>query len=65
MMFIGLVLCFVCVYLHWLIHERDTAKIGKPTSRIALPLLVWAHITPDESDEARPQMPGCLRRRTC
>src|SRR3954462_9217043 len=45
MMFIGLVLCFVCVYLHWLIHERVTAKIGKPTSRIALPLLVCGHIS--------------------
>ena len=57
-MFIGLVSCFVRACLRLLVRERDTAKIGKPSSRIALPLLVWAHITPDESDVARPQCPA-------
>src|SRR3954463_11250060 len=58
MMFIGLVSCFVRACLVETVRERDPVKIGTPSSGIALPLLVWAHITPDESDEARQQYPA-------
>src|SRR6266576_7325487 len=41
-----------------MVRERDPVKIGTSSSCIALPLLVRAHIPPDESDVARPQCPA-------
>ena|SRR5882757_3206833 len=41
-----------------MVRERDPMKIRTPSGRIASPLLVRAHIPPDESDVARPQCPA-------
>jgi hypothetical protein len=49
---------FVRACLVETVRERDRVKIGTPSSGIALPFVVWAHITPDESDEARRPYPA-------